>query len=64
VFTPEPLPAGHRVWTTRNLVVTPHVSAADPVTYYPDTLEIFFRNLAAWRVGGDLPNLVDVTHGY
>ena len=64
VFTPEPLPPGHRVWTTRNLVVTPHVSAADPVTYYPDTLDVFFRNLAAWRAGEKLPNLVDLTHGY
>ena len=64
VFVPEPLPPGHRVWTTRNLVVTPHCSAGDPLTYYPDTLDIFFRNLKLWKAGKPLPNLVDTKHGY
>jgi glyoxylate/hydroxypyruvate reductase len=64
VFVPEPLPPGHRIWTTRNLVVTPHVSVDDPLTYNADSLDIFFRNLAAWRQGAKMPNLVDLSRGY
>ena len=64
VFVPEPLPEGHRVWTTRNLVVTPHISADDPNTYNPLTLDIFFKNLRAYRQGAALPNLFDVARGY
>ena len=29
VFTPEPVSPGHRLWTTRNLLMTPHVSSND-----------------------------------
>ncbi len=64
VFTPEPIPPGHRLWTTRNLVVTPHVSADDPQRYNPDSLDIFFRNLRAWQAGETLPNRVDPERGY
>ena len=24
VFTPEPIPPGHRLWSTRNLIISPH----------------------------------------
>ena len=64
VFAPEPLPAGHRMWTTRNLMITPHVSADSPVTYNPDSLDIVFRNLEAWRAGRTMPNQVDLARGY
>ncbi len=64
VFTPEPVPPGHRLWTTRNLIATPHVSADDPLRYNPDSLDIFFRNLQAWQAGGALPNRVDLVQGY
>ncbi len=64
VFVPEPLPPGHRVWTTPNLVVTPHVAAANPLTYYSDTLDLFFANLRLWRAGEPMPNRVDPTRGY
>jgi phosphoglycerate dehydrogenase-like enzyme len=64
VFMPEPLPPGHRVWTTRNLVVTPHVSVDDPLTYNTDSLDIFFHNLALWRQGKEMPNRVELERGY
>ncbi|MCW3473530.1 D-2-hydroxyacid dehydrogenase [Limobrevibacterium gyesilva] len=64
VFVPEPIPTGHRLWTTKNLVATPHVSVDDPLTYNPDSLDIFFRHLRAWRDGGEMPNLVDLGRGY
>ena len=64
VFTPEPVPEGHRLWTTRNLLMTPHISADDPLTYNPRTLDIFFENLRALRDGKPLPNRFDPARGY
>lgn len=64
VFTPEPVPAGHRLWTTRNLLMTPHVSADDPLTYNARSLDIFFDNLRALRDGRALPNRFDPARGY
>lgn len=64
VFVPEPVPPGHRLWTTPNLVMTPHISADDPNTYNPRTLDIFFENLRALRDGKALPNLFDPARGY
>ena len=64
VFDPEPLPPGHRMWSVPNLVVTPHISADSPETYNPDSLDIVFANLAAWRDGRTMPNRVDLSRGY
>jgi phosphoglycerate dehydrogenase-like enzyme len=64
VFTPEPIPPGHRLWTTRNLVISPHTSADDPATYNPRSLDIFLDNLRAYRDGLPLPNRFDTVRGY
>lgn len=64
VFVPEPVPEGHRLWTTPNLLMTPHVSADDPLTYNPRTLDIFFDNLRALRDGRALPNEFHLSRGY
>lgn len=64
VFTPEPVPPGHRFWTTRNLVMTPHVSADDPATYNPQSLDLFWANVRAWREGAALPTRFDMERGY
>ena len=64
VTTPEPLPAGHRAWSTPNLVITPHVSADSPATYNPDSLDIFLQNLQALKAGRAMPNQVDLARGY
>lgn len=64
VTWPEPLPKGHRAWTTPNLVITPHVSADSPATYNPDSLDILLENLRAQRAGTKLPNQVDLGRGY
>ncbi len=64
VFTPEPVPPGHRLWRTPNLVMSPHTSADDPRTYNPLSLDIFFDNLRALRDGRPLPNLFDTARGY
>jgi phosphoglycerate dehydrogenase-like enzyme len=64
VFVPEPIPTGHRLWTTRNLVITPHVAADDPATYARHSLQIFLRNLAAFERGEAMPNRFDTARGY
>ncbi len=64
VFVPEPIPAGHRLWTTRNLVITPHVAADDPKTYAADSVKLFLVNLAAFEAGKAMPNLFDIVRGY
>lgn len=64
VFMPEPIPAGHRLWKTRNLIISPHTAADDPDTYNPRSLDIFLDNLRAWRDGRPLPNLFDIARGY
>lgn len=64
VFTPEPIPEGHRLWNTPNLIISPHTSADDPNTYNPRSLDLFFENLRAWREGRTMPNLFDPARGY
>lgn len=64
VFDPEPIPPGHRLWTTRNLIVSPHTAADDPATYNPISLDLFLENLRAWREGRALPNRFDIARGY
>lgn len=64
VFDPEPIRPGHRLWTTPNLIITPHISADDPNTYNARSLDIFFDNLRAFRDGQELPNRFDTERGY
>ena len=64
VFTPEPIEQGARLWTTPNLIITPHVSADDGNSYVPLTLNLFFRNLARFVEGQELLNRVNRKLGY
>jgi glyoxylate/hydroxypyruvate reductase A len=64
VFDPEPVPSDDRIWRTRNMVMTPHVSVDDAVTYIPRSLDIFFANLAAFARGEALVTPVDFSRGY
>jgi glyoxylate/hydroxypyruvate reductase A len=63
VFHTEPVASDHRLWTTRNLIVTPHVSADDLQTYNALTLEIFVENLNAFAAGRPMPNAFDTARG-
>jgi phosphoglycerate dehydrogenase-like enzyme len=54
----EPLPADDPLWTTRNLVVTPHVAGAGS-TGYPATKALFLENLERFRQGRPLINQID-----
>jgi glyoxylate/hydroxypyruvate reductase A len=64
VFTPEPIPEGHRLWSTRNLIISPHTSADDPNTYNARSFDLFFTSLSAWQDGQPMPNLFDPIRGY
>ena len=45
VFNPEPIDKSSRLWNTKNLVITPHVSSDDNGNYVKMTLELFVKNL-------------------
>jgi phosphoglycerate dehydrogenase-like enzyme len=63
VVDPEPLPAGHPLYTHPKVFVTPHISWSSPITM-PRTMEIFLENLQRFRAGEPLEGLVDVDAGY
>ena len=64
VFTPEPVPDGHRLWTTKNLIMSPHTCADDPRTYNAFTFDVLFENLRALRAGQRPPTIVNAARGY
>ena len=64
VFDPEPLPAGSPLWSTPNLIVTPHVSADDGDAYVALTLDIFFANMRRYLADEPLANIVRPEVGY
>lgn len=64
VFDPEPIAADSRLWTTKNLIITPHVSADDGDAYVPMTLDLFFQNMALYLSGQSLLNPIQPELGY
>lgn len=64
VFTPEPVPPGHRLWSVPNMIMTPHMSSDDHLAYNARSLDIFIENLRAFERGDALPNLFDRARGY
>lgn len=64
VFDPEPIDPASRLWTTPNLVITPHVSADDGDHYVEQTLQLFFRNMQRYVAGEPFLNAVDPVAGY
>lgn len=63
VFDQEPLPADSPYWTTKNLIVTPHISCDDP-RYIDHLFDFWFENLGRWLAGKKLVNIVDRKLGY
>ena len=65
VATPEPLPNEHPLWSTKNLLITPHSSGGFSLPKNTDDiLEIFFENLKRWSNDEMLLNIVDPETGY
>lgn len=63
VFTTEPLPAESPLWTLPGVLVSPHMSG-DVVGWREALVELFVDNLARYRAGEPLRNVVDKTRGY
>jgi phosphoglycerate dehydrogenase-like enzyme len=63
VFDAEPLPSDSPLWTTPNLIVTPHVTCDDP-RYVAPLLDFWFSNFERFLAGQRLKNLVDRKLGY
>jgi phosphoglycerate dehydrogenase-like enzyme len=60
---PEPLPAGHPLYSHPKVRVSPHISWSAPTTL-ERTLEIFVDNVGRYRAGQPLEGVVDVDAGY
>ncbi len=63
VFETEPLPAGHPLWTLPGVIVSPHMSG-DVLGWRDALVGLFADNLARYRAGRPLRNVVDKTQGY
>lgn len=63
VTDPEPLPKDHALWRTKNVIITPHISAAS-LAYGKRVLDILGLNLNKLSKGGDLINHVSRERGY
>lgn len=59
----EPLPPGHPLWERENVVITPHVAGASP-RRMDRAVDLFCRNLAAFRQGQPLESIIDKKKGY
>lgn len=64
VFDPEPIAQNSRLWHTKNLIITPHISADDGDAYVTMTLTLFFQNMRLFLAGKPLLNPVQPELGY
>lgn len=63
VTEPEPLPTGHELWTMKNVLISPHVSAESDRSDERAML-LFRENLRRFVAGDALLNVVDPKAGY
>ncbi len=65
VFQTEPLPKNHRLWNTKNLLITPHVAGNMSLAYTRDkNVQMFIEDLKNFAEGRPLHYLVDRKLGY
>jgi len=62
-FEQEPLPADHPLWRLPNVLITPH-TAAFAGEYWAPVVDLFLENMARYRDGRPLVNVVDKAFGY
>lgn len=63
VFQAEPLPAESPLWGLDRLLISPHCSAVY-AEWAMQSFDLFLGNLARWRQGQPLINIVDPQRGY
>lgn len=65
VTNPEPLPKDHKLWTTKNVIITPHVSGKYNSYFNLEKIvEISADNLSRFMAREPLINEVDMVTGY
>ena len=65
VFQTEPLPAGHRLWKTKKLLITPHVAGNMTLSHTRNkNVAMFLEDLKNFTEGAPLKYLVDRKLGY
>ncbi|MCU1440079.1 MAG: hydroxyacid dehydrogenase [Rhodoglobus sp.] len=57
VFDPEPIPAGHPLWTAKNALITPHIGG-NTSAFEPRIRRLIREQLAILEAGGTPKNLV------
>ncbi len=63
VFAQEPLPVGHPFWDHPAVMITPHVSAVS-TRFWDRETTLIIENIARYRVGQRLKNVVEPEIGY
>jgi phosphoglycerate dehydrogenase-like enzyme len=63
VFEREPLPPESPFWAMENVILTPHCSSVYP-GWLDKSARFFSENLARWKNGEPLLNVVDPARGY
>jgi len=63
VFATEPLPGDHPLWGHKNVLITPHCSSVYD-GWETRSARMFAENLARYRRGEKLTNVVDPARGY
>ena len=64
VFDPEPLPSDSPLWSTPNLIMTPHVGCDDAENYIVRTFDLVLTNIRRHFEGQPLVNVVDRDREY
>jgi phosphoglycerate dehydrogenase-like enzyme len=64
VTDPEPLPAGHPLWSLPNAHITMHLSGNSQTLMVQRSVQRFLENLARYRAGEPLQFQVDLALGY
>jgi len=64
VCEPEPLPAGHPLWTTPGVTLSMHLSGRSQTHMFERSAVRFLDNLARWRAQQPLLHRVDLALGY
>lgn len=65
VFQTEPLPEGHRLWKTKNLIITPHVAGNMTLAHTRNkNVSMFLEDLKNFTEGAPLKYFVDRKLGY
>jgi phosphoglycerate dehydrogenase-like enzyme len=63
VTDPEPLPDGHKLWSTPNVILTPHVANSSDLNIWRADV-IAWENLRRYVEGARILNVVDLEAGY